>query len=175
MNYLVDMINTIYKDCFVLKDHTKTCINIRAHEVYPRMLSFMRAAYASPSKQAHAELAMLVDIMDHVFDAAQIIPTDFKCAFPERHNSFRWYMRVMNSRPIDVILLMLVNIYGFKIVHECDDIRYNWESIRFDIFVDDPTMITMFYDMQGVEKKMLISRRLLKTKFMSGQWRLELA
>ena len=42
MKQFAEIVNTIMRECLVLKDHTKTCINIQAHEVYPKLLKYLR-------------------------------------------------------------------------------------------------------------------------------------
>lgn len=172
MKQFAEIVNTIMRECLVLKDHTKTCINIRAHEVYPKLLKYLEDLGTGQCRALDPKLGVVVGMLDYVFDAAQVVPTKYK-NLGQMNEAYQWHLSRMNCRPIDVLLISLLHS-GFKIVHECGDKKYNWESVGTEPHLD-PTMVYLLYKMRGVEQKMLISRRLLKTKFMSGQWKFELA
>lgn len=171
MNVIVDIIDVINRECFVLKDHTKTCINIRAHNVYSTMLSHMKTLHSSSNQADHTKLKAFVDIIDYIFDASQVIPTVYKL-HTISVDMYSVSREVYGNRPVDSLLMYLVHCgTRFAIVHECKNVKYSWKSVRFEQHTD-PQFSVMNYVMGGRLRTMLISRKLIKTKFMSGQWKL---
>lgn len=78
MKQFAEIVNTIMRECLVLKDHTKTCINIRAHEVYPKLLKYLEDLSAGQCRALEPKVGVVVDMLDYVFDAAQVVPTKYK-------------------------------------------------------------------------------------------------
>ena len=63
MKQFAEIVNTIMRECLVLKDHTKTCINIRAHEVYPKLLKYLEDLSAGQCRALEPKVGVVVDML----------------------------------------------------------------------------------------------------------------